>query len=517
MSEKLAHPRLHLSLASLVLVLGIGLMLPYYGYYLDTDGVAYETIWRRYATGEWAQAINGMWSPLQIWLLTPFYETGSPLGNHHTAILSNAIICLLLLISIAAITARSGLSSVYQSALIWIWALALCYFCYLQVFGDLLSCLLLTWVILLWLSAKKNYLHWAAIGILGGLSYFAKSYNFYYFPLLLIAVALSDPQQKSSRKILDLVYSLLCFILVAFPWLRLLQQKYGHWTSSVSGRLNMTWYLVNKREYAEHLDALVPPVYTDSPSYWEDPYWVQGAVHSATESLQMLSMKIARIAYNIFDTVYELSLISPLILVSYVLAIYIILRWKKYRSQRFLWILSLSIVLLPLGYVSVHVESRYLWLAGFLGSILLFVWLEKMVNGRRYRGLAMGLSAVVALSFWAYPAIDLEQMIYKGRYEYEAAIALKKQGFYKRKFVSNKQGGPSWKIAFWTEGRCYDIRDGAQSKAEIVQDMQRYGIQDLLRWTEGNETLVKTHLDWEDGTEIPARYTDAKLSWYHIE
>ncbi len=514
MKKSLHNIYLHTALAVLVFIGAVGYMLPYYGYYLDTDAVAYETIWRRYATGELAQAINGMWSPLQVWLLVPFYKEGQLLANHHTAVLSNAIICILLLVSMAILIRKSKLSAVYQIGLIWIWSICLLYFCYLQVFGDLLSCLLLIWVILLLLVKRKNYLHWAAIGIIGALSYFAKSYNFYYFPLLLGVVIFTDRNLTSRNKLLEFGYTIVCFFLVAYPWMKLLHEKYGSWTSSVSGKLNMTWYLVNHREFDSKISALVPPIYKDSPSYWEDPYWVQGAVHHATESAYLLMMKIARIAYNIFDTVYELSLISPFIVLSYVLALYIIVRWKKFKENKLMQILALAIVILPLGYVSVHVESRYLWLDGFLGSILLFVFLEKIINGHQYKMLAIAVTGIVALSFWAYPAIDLEVMFNKGKYEYETSMELKKNGFYQKRFISNLQGGPAWNIAYWTESQFYDQVSDSLSQEALESDMAKFEIEDVLRYSEGEQLLFETTLFIDQETPVRNKWTNGKISWF---
>lgn len=48
------------------------LMLKYYQYNLFNDDISYINIARGYAAGEWYESINGYWSPLISFLITPF-------------------------------------------------------------------------------------------------------------------------------------------------------------------------------------------------------------------------------------------------------------------------------------------------------------------------------------------------------------------------------------------------------------------------------------------------------------
>src|SRR5687767_8113954 len=50
------------------------LTFPYLRYYIDNpDSVSYLSIAGKYASGDFANAVNGYWSPLITWMLAAFY------------------------------------------------------------------------------------------------------------------------------------------------------------------------------------------------------------------------------------------------------------------------------------------------------------------------------------------------------------------------------------------------------------------------------------------------------------
>ena len=47
--------------------------LQYYQYKIAGDEISYINIAHAYALGHWENAVNGYWSPVFSWLMTPFY------------------------------------------------------------------------------------------------------------------------------------------------------------------------------------------------------------------------------------------------------------------------------------------------------------------------------------------------------------------------------------------------------------------------------------------------------------
>ncbi len=64
--------------SALLMSVVLWLIYPHYQYYIDPDGTAYLTIAQRYANGDYAQAINGYWSPWACWLTALLYHTSPP-------------------------------------------------------------------------------------------------------------------------------------------------------------------------------------------------------------------------------------------------------------------------------------------------------------------------------------------------------------------------------------------------------------------------------------------------------
>ncbi len=48
------------------------LLIPYFQYELNPDGISYFSIAEKYQSGNFKDAVNGMWAPLLPWTLVPF-------------------------------------------------------------------------------------------------------------------------------------------------------------------------------------------------------------------------------------------------------------------------------------------------------------------------------------------------------------------------------------------------------------------------------------------------------------
>jgi len=57
------------------LILG-AILLNFYQYQINPDGISYISIAQKYLRGDYGNAVNGYWSPLFSWLLMPFLLLG---------------------------------------------------------------------------------------------------------------------------------------------------------------------------------------------------------------------------------------------------------------------------------------------------------------------------------------------------------------------------------------------------------------------------------------------------------
>src|SRR6185312_3415388 len=93
------------------------------------------------------------------------------------------------------------------------------------------------------------------------------------------------------------VVAIISMLACSFPWISALHEKYGIWTTGTAGSLNTSWYLVG-HPYWKDVDVFIPPVYQDSPYYWEDPYVANGPSPHFWNSWHLAGMQILRIGYN---------------------------------------------------------------------------------------------------------------------------------------------------------------------------------------------------------------------------
>src|SRR6185503_11817188 len=65
-----------LPLILLIYITGFILLYPFYQYIFDNDGIGYLSVTRRLASGDFANGINGYWSPMRSWLAIPLFKAG---------------------------------------------------------------------------------------------------------------------------------------------------------------------------------------------------------------------------------------------------------------------------------------------------------------------------------------------------------------------------------------------------------------------------------------------------------
>ena len=75
--------------------------LKYFQYRIGGDEISYINIAKAYAAGNWGAAINGYWSPLYSWLMSPFLLFGSqPLYAVYVSKIVSLIIGFFTIISV---------------------------------------------------------------------------------------------------------------------------------------------------------------------------------------------------------------------------------------------------------------------------------------------------------------------------------------------------------------------------------------------------------------------------------
>lgn len=448
------------------------IIYPHYQYYIDPDGTAYLTISQRYANGDTFTAINGYWSPWACWLTAILIKQGiAPIPS---SVIINTLGAIGFLFISQSFFLRFNIISKLQWLLNTTLALFLCFAIFWQSFDDLWECFFLLAALRIMLAddfVKKPAL-WFLCGFIGTLAYFAKAYSFPFFILNTICCTyfLSKDNKQQWLKISFATISVM--ILFSLPWIVALHNKYHIWTTSTSGSLNMSWYLVGHPYWKGGIKYLIPPFYKGSPSYWEDPYWANGRTPHFWDSWQLFGLQILRIGLNcwkLLRSMLEISVFFPVVSIIALLS----LRSKKIAAHFTgdIKLVILSFLLFPLGYMLVNFESRYIWYMLPLGMVIGGVIIQN-----KWKSIFF---VIASATFLIYPAYGLMKMYGVGWNEYMLAKDLKRleiHGSFTCITNSRVELQQYQRLAYFSDNQFYGVPGQNVSYKDIIEDMQRFNV-----------------------------------------
>lgn len=244
---------------------------------INSDGVSYLTLSKKYAWGYFSEAVNAYWSPLYSWLLAPGWWPGVDMLAFAKALnLSFAVLGMaawMAFLDELGLSLRWRLATGMASLPLWL------LFAFEAITPDVLLVLLMVVqqrALVRWLNTgnTRPALVWGCFGALG---YLAKAY---YFPFFLAQWAFtlgwglffSDQKQRLARQSLA---ALLIFACISGPWIGIISSKQGHFTLSAAVAYNQVKYesADSKGHLMETIGLHRPPT-RFAVSIWEDisPY-----------------------------------------------------------------------------------------------------------------------------------------------------------------------------------------------------------------------------------------------------
>ena len=189
--------------------------------YTGGDGIAYISIARYYAAGNWADAINGYWSPLYSWLMVPFFLYGVKTINAvHITHFVSLVAGFFTIIGMWRLADKFELGVNTKRAIIvsiipLILSIALIY----DTPDLLLVCILVYYFSTIFDPQYHDKLSKGVVcGILGALAYFSKTYalaffctHFLFFSILYYFRDLNKEKRKNILK--NLFLGCIVFVL----------------------------------------------------------------------------------------------------------------------------------------------------------------------------------------------------------------------------------------------------------------------------------------------------------------
>ena len=377
-----------LLIASIIYLACCLLLFPAYRFIFDDDGMGYMMVARRLAEGDYHNAINSYWSPLHSWLVLPLIKAG--MAELTAFKLSNFIIGLLILIWVHRLSNKTALSDWLKTVLLLVSVPIIIHYAIFEVAADILFC----WLVLVYtdLITTDNFYKRPVLnlfcGITGAALYLTKAYGFPFFILHFSIIQVwhyihSKDAERKKWMLRNLVIGIGSLLLFSAPWIWTLYSKFHELSIGYTGKYNMNVYLYTRQFTAT--DLVSAPPYPDSPGYWEDP-WFSPVQRTPGEYYFRPDILVKQIRLFLTNLIHacscfnQLSFLAPAILFG--TGIY----WF-YQRNRTIFLFFLTSTLLPLGYLMVHIETRFLWSVGLLlligGALLLQTLLTRIqVRGK---------------------------------------------------------------------------------------------------------------------------------------
>ena len=222
-----------------------GFLLQYFQYMIAGDEISYIDIAGAYATGNWGTAINGYWSPLYSWLLTPFLLFQyNPLYAVYISKIVSLIIGFFAIITVRRLSRTFEIDRNIERSILIALIPSLIFFSLIYPTPDLLLVLFLTYYLsIIFKSEYSNSLINGVIcGFVGAAAYLTKSFAFPFFLVhfvlfnMIFFVKGLEIEKKNILKNLSL--GLILFFVMSGLWAGTISEKYGKMTISTAGEYN---------------------------------------------------------------------------------------------------------------------------------------------------------------------------------------------------------------------------------------------------------------------------------------
>ncbi|MBL8227464.1 MAG: hypothetical protein JNL98_03265 [Bryobacterales bacterium] len=350
------------------------LLLPFFRLEIGPDQISYINIADLYAKGLFSEAVNGFWSPLLSWLMVPLIAAGVhpwPAGKVVT-ILSG----FLAVWSFGRLLKRFDVEhswAVHMVAAVMTAALSI------RTSADLMTAaLLMLYFAALWSPEwPESPTSGLLCGLLGGFLYFSKNYMFFFFCLhFTVIVSIHFWRQRSTRGgivVRQWLAGLVLCALISSVWMMALSRKYGKFTISRAGEVNLGMVGPEGSGYRTHKLLSEP----SSPHAWSTlqdpppdvlPKWKAASAEGIKQIVRLVRSNLKRL-----DSIFRGQTLLWLVLI-----LGVIVLCEAPPGERSWLFPVLTIALLPAGYLLVIVVDRYLWAIWYLLLILGAVCLRQL-------------------------------------------------------------------------------------------------------------------------------------------
>ncbi len=472
--------------------------LKYFQYKIGGDEISYINIAHAYVTGQWGNAINGYWSPLFSWLMTPFLLFSStPIYAVYVSKIISLIIGFFTIISVRRLSRTFEMDRIVERSILISLLPIILYFALILNTPDLLLvCVLVYYLSIIFDPGySNNYINGVLCGFVGVVAYLTKSFAFPFFFVHFVLFNLIfyfKGLKVDKRKVLkNLFLGLAVFFIVSGLWVGTISEKYGKLTISTAGEYNQAQigpaYGVNAIEYGMspiYTLGLIKPPNSNAISIWDDLSYIKMKQWSPFNSVKNFEYELRIILENMIYTVNIIESFMPiavLILISMILSIF---KFKSdVVSKDILKYLLLTMLIYVGGYCLIIPEWRYLWFIFVLLMVSGFLMVDRLYKGKILTLTVRNILLVLLIcSFVIQPAYEAVLFANHEDKVYNLSNTLKSDYGIHGNIASNGEWGEMLTLTYYFEGKYYGITRKTNSSTDLQQELKDNNIDYYFVW-----------------------------------
>ncbi len=465
------------------LVLGI-VLIPFYRYQLNPDGVTYISIAQKYLRGEYLDAINGHAYPMISWLLVPLLAL--KINPLLATKIFNLIVGAIAIINIYLLSRKFALSQKTTVSLLLAAIPAVLSFAYLYITPDMLmSAVILTYILIVTKDRfAENWTDGIIGGVVGSIGYLTKSFfmPFFivHFPLMCIIRFFSSRGKQSRLKItVNCVVGIGLFVFISGLWASAISTKYGHMTVSSQGPIIFNMI----SPYPKTVEPFAEPPNKTAISIWEDPREaLQSSGWNPLGSLNDFKHWVKVILSNFGENTLYFFTFSPL---AFVLCLGCFLYFLKkpgaFPNRSMVILTCLTMLIYGGGYTILLSRERFLWPLFLLFMLLGGYCFDFVLQKRSLSTKATILYVVFALSFLAIPAKHFYENFNNGKNIYFLSKKVSPHIAPGSKIATDSFWFESLYTAYHLQAQIYGSSEGL-TLDELKKELDTYAIEYIIAW-----------------------------------
>jgi len=492
------------------LFLGL-ILLKYYRYQINPDGISYISIAKKYLAGNFCDAINGYWGPFISWLLIPFLFICS--DELLVAKVLTLLIGLVSIIALYVLSFRFEMPKSVRIVILFTAIPAILSFAYSDFTPDILiMCAILCYLAVIfgpsYAEQKKNGIF---CGVLGAFTYLSKSYGLPFFIVHFVIMNalyhIRGQSKEVKRKVLHnfLIGSFL-FVLISGTWIGLLSNKYGYFTFSTTAKSAYSAKVIpgTKGEAILWQGFLEPPNPT-AISAWEDSSFLEMPESPPMSFVEFVRNQLAVTMGLITRTAaffMDFSVLSIAIGIGYLL--FLLRRFNIKAVAPEVLYPTVTIIIYAGGYSLIWVRERYLWVLVLMMMLMGGYILGELFKNRFFTKPRRILLFIVFFLSFAIPAShSLRDYAHRGEWVYNLGRALKPLIPANSRIASNENWGGSLFLSYHLDCKYYGMQQKDISRTELNSELEKYGIEYFFVWGGAGDFSFLSNYQDITGGRIP--------------